>query len=61
MLFPTAGGGLYVRNEVFRTGPGAAPLNPLSGGDLAQSFVGKYFEIFDSDRRALAAIYVRTR
>jgi hypothetical protein len=58
MLFPTAGGGLYVRNEIFRTGPGVLALNNASGGELAQSFIGKYFEIFDSDRRGLAGIYV---
>jgi hypothetical protein len=59
MLFPTAGGGLYVRNEMFRTGPGASPLNDASGGGIAQAFVTSYFQIFDSDRRGLAAIYVR--
>ena len=59
MLFPTAGGGLYVRNEMFRTGPGAGALNDASGGAIAQSFVTSYFQIFDSDRRGLAAIYVR--
>ncbi len=59
MLFPTAAGGLYVRNEIFRCGPGAAPLNDAAGGELAKTFVGRFFEIFDSDRSGLAAIYVR--
>lgn len=59
MLFPTAASGLYVRNEMFRTGPGAGALNDASGGAIAQSFVTSYFQIFDSDRRGLAAIYVR--
>ena len=59
MLFPTPAGGLFVRNEMFRTGPGAAALNNAAGGEMAQSFVKSYYDIFDSDRRALAAIYVR--
>lgn len=59
MLFPTPTGGLYVRNEVFRTGPGSAALNNAAGGDIAQSFVKSYYDTFDADRRALAAIYVR--
>lgn len=58
MLFPTAAGGLFVRNEVFRTGPGAAALNNVAGGEIAQSFVRSYYDIFDADRRALAGIYV---
>lgn len=60
MLFPTSTGGLYVRNEIFRTGPGAAALNNASGGEIAPSFVQSYYGIFDSDRRGLAAIYVRS-
>ena len=59
MLFPTPAGGLYVRNESFRTGPGSAALNNAAGGEVASSFAQSYYSIFDSDRRALAAIYVR--
>jgi hypothetical protein len=59
MLFPTPSGGLYVRNEVFRTGAGTAALNNAAGGEIAQAFVKSYYEIFDSNRTALSAIYVR--
>ena len=58
-LFPTAAGSLYIRNDIFRTGPGTAPVVNAAGGDLAESFVRQYFEIYDKDRKGLAAIYVR--
>jgi hypothetical protein len=56
-LFPTAAGSLYVRNDIFRTGPGTSAVVNAAGGDLAESFVRQYFEIYDKDRRGLAAIY----
>merc|ERR1719215_254242 len=60
MIFPSPTGSLYVRNNVFRTGPrdaGAVDMNNAAGGELAPAFVEQYYKIFDSDRKALAGIY----
>jgi hypothetical protein len=49
---------MYVRNEVTRFGPGAAPQNAsLDASGLGASFAQQYFSVFSSNRASLAGVY----
>jgi hypothetical protein len=57
-LFPIAGGGMYVKNDAVRFGPAAVPFNTsLDASGLGGSFAQQYYQIYGSNRSALAGVY----
>jgi Nuclear transport factor 2 (NTF2) domain len=57
-LFPIAGGGMYVRNDITRFGAGSLPFNSsLDKSGIGGQFAQQYYQIYASNRAALAGIY----
>lgn len=59
-LVPTAEGGFYIHNDIFRVSDsGSTPENAMEemGGDVGKAFVLHYYEMFDTARDSLATLY----
>lgn len=61
-LLPVPTGGIVVRNNIFRSGPGVRPMN--SDAEIAHTFITNYYSLFDDNAgearaAALSPIYVR--
>jgi hypothetical protein len=57
-LFPIAGGGMFVRNEILRFSPGAAAFN--TGGDatgMGMQFAQQYYQTYSTNKANLVGVY----
>ena len=57
-LFPLAGGGMYLKNDIVRFGPGAVAFNTsLDASSLGGQFAQQYYAVYGSNRAALAGAW----
>ena len=58
LLAPLPGGGMYVRAQFDRHGPGGAPQNTgADGTGMGAGFLGQYYGLYAANRPALAGVY----